>query len=144
MANSLGIVKKLRPGDDVDAYCGKCKDVRTHAIVALNSSGIADRVQCRTCSGNHKYKPAPADGARKTGATRTRAATGTREPRGRRAAEAAAVDLTPAKDYSMRERFRVGDRIAHPRFGVGLVIDERSGKIDVRFGKEVRTLVHSI
>ena len=41
MANALGIVKKSRPGDDVDAYCGKCKEVRTHAIVALNSqSGI--------------------------------------------------------------------------------------------------------
>jgi hypothetical protein len=114
--------------------------------MALNSQGGIDRVQCRTCHGNHKFKPAPGDaaaGSRKP-ATRSRAAAGTREPRGRRGAEAAAADLTPAKDYSMRERFRVGDRIAHPRFGVGLVIDERSGKIDVRFGKEVRTLVHSI
>ena len=146
MANALGIVKKSRPGDDVDAYCGKCKEVRTHAIVALNSQSGIDRVQCRTCQGNHKYKPAPSDGAsslRKSGTTRTRAA-GTRETRGRRGAEAAGADLAPAKDYSMRERFRVGDRITHPRFGVGLVIDERSGKIDVRFGKEVRTLVHSI
>src|SRR4029453_9296985 len=136
MANSLGIVKKSRPGDDVDAYCGKCKDVRTHAIVALNSQSGIDRVQCRTCQGNHKYTPAPTDGAsnlRKS--TRTRAAAGRRQTRGRRGAEAAA-DLAPAKDYSMRERFRVGDRITHPRFGVGLVIDERSGKIDVRFGKE--------
>jgi hypothetical protein len=147
MANSLGIVKKSRPGDDIDAYCGKCKEVRTHAIVALSSQGGVDRVQCRTCQGNHKYKPAAsagAEGSRKSGSTRTRAAAGTRETRGRRSAEAAAADLTPAKDYSMRERFRVGDRIAHPRFGLGLVIDERSGKIDVRFGKEVRTLVHSI
>jgi hypothetical protein len=146
MANPLGIVKKSRPGDDVDAYCGKCKDVRTHAIVALNSHGGIDRVQCRTCQGNHKFKPAPGDGAsgsRKSGTTRTRAV-GARETRGRRGADASGADLAPAKDYSMRERFRVGDRITHPRFGVGLVIDERSGKIDVRFGKEVRTLVHSI
>jgi hypothetical protein len=64
-------------------------------------------VQCRTCQGNHKYKPAPSDGAsslRKSGTTRTRA-TGTRETRGRRGAEAAGADLAPAKDYSMRERF---------------------------------------
>jgi hypothetical protein len=42
----------------------------------------------------------------------------------------------------MHERFAVGDRLEHPKFGTGLVVEVRSGKIDVKFGKEMKVLVH--
>jgi len=127
MVNAIGIVKKLRPGDDLDTYCGRCKEEREHAIVALNAQGGVERVQCRTCQSNHLYR------APKT--TRTRS---TKEK-----SAASVVETGPARAYSMQTRFRVGERIAHPKFGVGTVIDERYGKIDVRFGKEMRTLIHA-
>ena len=128
MVNAIGIVKKLRPGDDIDTYCGRCKEEREHAIVALNAQGGIERVQCRTCQSNHLYR------APKT-STKTRS---TREK-----GAPVLVETGPARAYSMQTRFRVGERISHPKFGVGIVIDERYGKIDVRFGKEVRTLIHA-
>ncbi len=127
MVNAIGIVKKLRPGDDIDTYCGKCKEEREHAIVALNTQGGIERVQCRTCQSNHLFR------APKT-STRTRS---TKEK------NAPVVETGPARAYSMQTRFRVGERISHPKFGLGTVIDERYGKIDVRFGKELRTLIHA-
>ena len=126
---NIGIVKKFRPGDDVDTYCGRCKEEREHAITALNEQGGISRVQCRTCQSNHLYRD------KKKAATKTKSTRKSAEP---------AAEAGPARDYSMQGRFRIGERIAHPKFGLGTVIDERSGKIDVRFGKEVRTLVHSV
>jgi RNA polymerase-interacting CarD/CdnL/TRCF family regulator len=42
----------------------------------------------------------------------------------------------------MQDRFAVGDRIDHPRFGIGVVAEVRPGKIDVKFGRELKTLIH--
>ncbi|HKX32040.1 MAG TPA: hypothetical protein VJ302_30410 [Blastocatellia bacterium] len=43
----------------------------------------------------------------------------------------------------MQERFNVGDRVEHPKFGLGVVVEVRSAKIDVKFGREVKTLIHA-
>jgi hypothetical protein len=129
MLNSIGIMKQLRPGDDVDTYCGKCKEQREHAIVALNRAGGIERVQCRTCFSTHLYRDREKKPARRS-ATKAKSAP-------------AAPEAGPARVYSMQGRFHVGERISHPKFGLGVVIDERSGKIDVRFGKDVRTLIHA-
>lgn len=129
--NALGIVKRLEVGGDIEAYCGKCKDTREHVIAALNDKGEVARVQCRHCGSNHLYR------ARKP-ATKT---SGTRTTRSRK-------DATPEpsgelRTYSMQERFAAGDGIMHPKFGVGVVIEVRAGKIDVKFGREVKTLIHA-
>lgn len=130
MASAIGIVKKLQTGDDVSTWCGRCKCEREHVITALKSDGSIERVQCRTCESAHLYR------APKTTTARTRT---TRE----RATSAAVVPDGPVKDYSMQTRFRVGDRISHPKFGIGTVIEQRQGKIDVKFGRETRVLVHA-
>jgi hypothetical protein len=129
MANPLGIVKQLRSGDDIDTFCGKCKENREHAIVSLKPTGEVERVQCRTCQSTHLFRD------QKRPAPRARA--------GPRSAAPLPAETGPARGYSMQERFQVGDRIEHPKFGLGVVIEERLGKIDVRFGKEMRTLIHA-
>ncbi|HEX4946091.1 MAG TPA: hypothetical protein VFZ34_05490 [Blastocatellia bacterium] len=135
MQNALGIVQKLRPGDDIDARCGKCKDVRTHAIIAVSTQGQVERVQCRTCQGTHNYKnPAP----KRTTTATTRSSGGSS-----RASASALVPTGPTKPYSPRESFQIGDQISHPNFGIGLVSDVRAAKIDVKFGRETKTLIHA-
>jgi hypothetical protein len=131
MVSAIGIVKKQQAGDDVNTLCGKCKCEREHVILALKTDGSIERVQCRTCQSNHLFRASKS--ASSSARTRT-----TREK-----ASAAGEDTGPAKDYSMQSRFRVGDRIAHPRFGIGLVVEQRPGKIDVKFGRELRILVHA-
>lgn len=131
MSSAIGIVKKLQTGDDINTWCGKCKLEREHVIIALKPGGGVERVQCRTCNSNHLFRTP------KTVSTSTRTRT-TREK-----ASAAVQDSGPARDYSMQSRFRVGDRIAHPKFGLGLVVETRIGKIDVKFGRELKVLVHA-
>jgi hypothetical protein len=51
--------------------------------------------------------------------------------------------IGPLRAYSMQERFVAGDRVDHPKFGVGVVVEVRAGKIDVKFGREMKTLIHA-
>jgi hypothetical protein len=130
--NALGIVKKPQLGGDIDAYCGRCKEVREHVIAALNAQGLVERVQCRTCQSNHLFRQ------KQPKSTSTRSSKASSKD-----ASALAGDGAPLRAYSMQERFNVGDRVEHPKFGLGVVVDVRSGKIDVKFGREVKTLIHA-
>jgi len=133
LKNSLGIVKRSQVGGDVDTYCGKCKETREHVIAAVNADGSIGRVECRTCHSNHIYRER---GAR---TTTTRSST-----RGAKKESGSAIeDVGPLRAYSMQERFAAGDRVDHPKFGVGVVVEVRAGKIDVKFGRELKTLVHA-
>lgn len=133
MMNAIGIVQKLRPGDDVDAQCGKCKDVRTHAIIAVNAQGKIERVQCRTCQGTHNYRN-PVKEPKRASSTGTRSSGKT---------GAASAPTGPTKLYSPQQSFQIGDQISHPTFGVGYITDVRATKIDVKFGRETKTLIHA-
>jgi hypothetical protein len=133
LKNSLGIVKRPQLGGDVDAYCGKCKEVREHVIAAVNPDGAIGRVECRTCHSNHIYRERAAK------ATTTRSSTRA----SKKDLDFANDGVGPLRAYSMQERFAAGDRVDHPKFGVGLVVEVRAGKIDVKFGREVKTLIHA-
>lgn len=136
MMNAIGIVKQFRQGDDVEARCGKCKDIRTHAIVALNGSLIA-RVRCRTCQSEHNYRNPVKE-------TKTRSATGTGRTAGPgRPSASQVVPTGTVKIYSPQQKFGIGDQVSHPTFGMGLVVDVRERKIDVKFGREAKVLVHA-
>src|SRR5262249_14204515 len=132
MKNSLGIVKRSQLGGDVDAYCGKCKETREHVIAALSPKGVIERVQCRTCQSNHLYREKQA----KSPSTRT-------STRASKKDAFSMGDDGPLRAYSMQEKFSIGDRVEHPKFGLGLVVEVRSGKIDVKFGRELKTLIHA-
>jgi len=131
--NSLGIVKRSQVGSDVDAYCGKCKEIREHVIAAVNPDGSIGRVECRTCHSNHVYRERAA-----------RTATPRSSTRGSKKDSVPAIEqVGPLRAYSMQERFAAGDRVDHPKFGVGVVVEVRAGKIDVKFGRELKTLIHA-
>jgi hypothetical protein len=131
--NALGIVKSPQLGGDIDAYCGKCKETREHVIAALNAKGGIERVQCRTCQSNHLYR----ERQPKAASTRTTSRTSKKD-------QLSNIDENgPLRAYSMQERFAAGDRVEHPKFGLGVVVEVRSGKIDVKFGKELKTLIHA-
>ena len=133
MISSNGIVKKIRLGDDVETRCGRCKEDRLHQVVALGSGAVPERVICKTCGSEHKYR------AQK--ATSPRAARGPRA--GSRSAEVDIPANSVALDYSPKDTYIPGNVIAHPKFGTGKVVDARTGKIDVKFGTELRTLLHA-
>lgn len=46
-----------RVGQDVDAWCTRCRLDTTHVIVALDATGDAPkRVECTSCGGQHNYR----------------------------------------------------------------------------------------
>ena len=47
-----------------------------------------------------------------------------------------------ARTYSPRERFRKDELVAHPKFGVGRVIEAGPDRVEIEFRGERRTLVH--
>ena len=129
-------ITKLRPGDDTDNYCGRCKAERAHQVVALNADGTPVTVICRTCGGQHRYRekkdpnapPAAAGAGRRV---RAPAARTREEPTG------------PARPYSPKEVYAEGEWVEHAKFGTGRVTQARGGKIDVRFESGNRLLLHA-
>lgn len=130
--NVLGIVKRPQLGGDVDDYCSKCKEIREHVIAVLNSQGEIVKVQCRTCGSNHIYRKKQV----KATPTRTTKSGTTRK------SSATPVGDGPLRPFSIKDKYSVGDRIDHSKFGLGVVVDVRLTKIDVKFGKELKVLIH--
>jgi hypothetical protein len=137
-------------GADIEAMCSKCGDV-WHVVVAKVGPDIV-KVQCKECHGYHRYrKPgAPAGGRKAKAASPARRAT---RPSGRgsstTASSAAAITFrpdtsAPTRPYTMRETFRQGEQISHPRFGIGLVEQSSEpGKMAVLFADGRRVLAQA-
>jgi hypothetical protein len=134
--NSPIRINKLRPGDDTDTYCGRCKAERAHQVVALNADGVPASVICRTCGGQHRFhekKKEPSARPMSGGAGR----------RGRAAAAAPEAPRGPVRPYSPKEVYAEGEWVDHPKFGHGRITQARGGKIEVRFESDSRLLVHA-
>ncbi len=132
---------KIRVGDDVMTYCGRCKAERTHIIAAMNSDTVPAEVICRTCNTKHRFRR-PADAPKETGASRARAAGGESASK-RRVKPAAEPAPATGRPYAPAGTFAEGEWIEHRLYGVGQVKTVRAGKIDVSFEGTLRTLVHT-
>jgi hypothetical protein len=128
-------IKKLRPGDLTDTYCGRCKLERAHQVIALNADGAPATVICRTCGGQHRFREKKEGVAPATRAARSRA--------GRSAAHTPEAPAGPPRPYSPKEVYGEGEWVDHPTFGQGKVAQARAGKIEVRFESGSRLLLHA-
>ncbi len=106
----------LSPGDPIEARCTKCRKNTNHIIVAM-AEELPAKVQCNTCSGQHKYRPPTAP--KKPAVRRTV------DPKVAERKEwqelRPGMDAGQATDYSMATAFKVGVLMNHPTFGLGLV-----------------------
>ncbi|MEO8706139.1 MAG: hypothetical protein ABI867_39280 [Kofleriaceae bacterium] len=138
-------------GADIEALCSKCGDV-WHVVVAKTGEKIV-KVQCKQCSGYHRYKSphgAPKE-AKLPSAIRPakdgkapKAPRASRDPVERFEKPSVAADLTkPARPYRASERFEVGERVDHPNFGQGIIELSESGKVTVFFATGRRVLVQA-
>ena len=114
--------KEMTVGSELDSYCGKCKLVLNHVVVAMVDSQPR-RVRCLTCQSEHNHrlkkagKAAPKTRGSKT-AGKTKATA-----RSRWNDLIANWDDSLARPYSIYESFAVSDWINHSKFGKGGVID---------------------
>jgi hypothetical protein len=140
-------------GKDVEAACRKCGEV-WHVIVSMDTVGVITKVQCKECSGLHRYKAPEGEERVDVKATKKPAAKkATRrkstKKKARRLSSLPDAPLVepdtsrPVKDYSIRATFILGDRIDHPKFGHGVVEAlPGPGKCSVFFEDGRRTLAH--
>lgn len=140
----------LSVGENIDAYCLKCKLVLAHVIL-FKVEGAVSRVKCKTCGAEHKYR-GTTPGVKKTSVV---SSPGVARPKKPMAAKVAVNNAplqwdlksrnmppeTPIKDYSIREIFQANSVINHPSFGVGFVEKVVSDKsISVLFHDAVRLM----
>lgn len=45
----------MRLGDYIDDHCSRCKRSTDHAVVAMKGEEV-QKVRCRTCNHEHKYR----------------------------------------------------------------------------------------
>jgi hypothetical protein len=127
-------------GQDIEALCGKCGQV-WHVVMAKMGDRIA-KVVCKRCNGQHRYRNendeiAEAGSAKIAGASKS--------ARARKPSPVPAIPTfdpaKPARPYAGSASYAVGERIAHPSFGVGVVAGSPgAGKVEVIFPTGVRVL----
>ncbi len=130
----------IEAGQDADAYCGKCKMVLAHVIMAMKGSRPA-KVECKTCGALHAYRK---DEPRKGTGTRRGAS------KSSVAAKAAAHeklldgrDIASATRYKPAHQFKDEEVLDHKTFGLGLVVRLLGDrKIEVSFQTGTKILVH--
>lgn len=166
--------KKLKPADEIDAYCTKCKLDLSHRIISLEGDK-PHRVECQTCHSHHLYRrpKTMAEEPRVTRAVKTSGGSsssgastksGAKTPGGKsasvRAVAAAEAEnmrerdwekrvsgraVTDFKPYRTTSTFEQNNLVHHPKFGDGFVVRVIDrAKIEVMFKDGARTLAHGL
>jgi hypothetical protein len=142
----------VKAGDELDAWCTKCRMDLLHRVVAVVASS-AKRVECKTCHTQHNYRAPKSGSAERTSPAAKRAPT-------QRTAKASAAGPSKAasewqryvtgksgadfRAYSISQRFEPSDLLRHKTFGEGYVLDVlQDNKISVAFRDGTKVLIHA-
>lgn len=132
----------MRVGGDVEAWCGVCKELCTHSIVAMVGTE-PKQVVCQVCNARHGYRtgparrgpaaPLPAANTRERAQERRSEEQG-RAERSRQAQLASEVwSAEEVLPFSPNQRYKVGQIIDHPQHGRGKVENVLRSSMLVRF-----------
>lgn len=116
----------LSVGKDLFAMCGKC-DAEWHVVVAMDGAKVT-KVQCKQCMGYHRYRVPPGEvDVNRSATPRRQIAAPKARKNGKPSAAASTTPVMqpnlgrPVQPYKMTGSYEPGDRIAHPKFGEGVV-----------------------
>jgi hypothetical protein len=135
-------------GQEIDAFCTRCKVDNVHVIVAV-WEGAVKKVLCKSCNHEHLFRRPRAGRAEAPPRPRASRAPGRRShapepsPAERWKEALSGRDPNAAKAYSMKGSFAAGDMIRHASFGQGLVAKlVPPDKMEVMFEEGTKVLVH--
>ncbi|HZR81528.1 MAG TPA: hypothetical protein VFD92_10570 [Candidatus Binatia bacterium] len=113
------ITPTVTVGSSIDAVCATCKRVTPHDVIR-KVGALPTQVGCSVCHSEHPYKSpvALARSKERRAATVAAAAPPCWEALWTKAMTRAGGTAIP---YSMEQRFAIGQRLAHPSFGEGVV-----------------------
>ena len=131
-------------GKETICYCGSCKLDLAHLIVAMVGDRIV-KVECKTCRKSHQYRPpkgATDPTQAKARSPRVRAQIRSIEEEWQERLQQ--VKTKPSKPYSIKTSLQVGDVVAHPTFGEGVVEKLiHPNKFEAIFRSDIKTLIHA-
>jgi len=128
---------RIRAGEEILSYCGKCKLALAHVVVALKDNGTIGKCECKTCAAVHLYKDPDNMGKKKAKA----APKDPKIPVEQLWKTALAKAKGELKPYFMSETYKAGDIIEHPTFGKGVVeLVVSDNKIQALFEHDVKML----
>jgi hypothetical protein len=131
-------------GSEVEAWCGKCKEIREHRIVAM----VGDepkQVVCNTCGSRHNFKTEQP--TRGKGAAAPKTATGEPAPKkgspeereaqkradAKRALQKELAEAPEPRQFDPKGRYKAGEIIQHPEHGRGKIENVLRSSLLVRF-----------
>jgi hypothetical protein len=147
--------------NDIYTYCTKEKTDTWHVVRNHDAKGLVDRVICKACGSEHKYKK---ENVLTTNASRTNVgSTLIRRAGGASSLRNSSKSSTPAPmssaaieetwlkgikswgekavpAFSPEQSFAPGEVFVHGSFGKGVVQTRRENKIDVLFREGMKTL----
>ena len=137
--------KRIGVGTEIESWCGKCKEMRTHSIVAMIGES-PKQVICSSCGSKHNHRSEPPLRARAAGAASEEASTpATTRERSRR--EELRRDLQrelnasiEVRSFDPKEEFKRGEIISHPTYGRGKIENVLRDSMLVRFLEGLRPL----
>ena len=127
------------------AFCKKCDADRYHVVVAHTTARTA-KIKCEVCGSQKSYSlPKAAGSAAKPKTTRPRAGSETARRSSHNAEYETLMSGEAGKEspYSIKGKFKLNEKINHPKFGLGVVRGVQPEKVEVIFADEVRNLVHN-
>lgn len=142
----------IGPGDDVEAWCTRCRMNLYHRVIALVGNSVRT-VHCLTCGGDHKYHPPKNVKAseEKVIQAKTAKVGKSSKPNNRSTNKAIGEwtlfmnEMPPGtvpRSYRVSDAYGSREYIEHPVFGTGRVIDiVGAEKIQVIFKEGRKVLI---
>lgn len=140
----------MKVGTVIQASCRKCGE-QPHTVTTLEGSAAAI-VRCNGCGSEQRYVATPGPAKESVISVNTSGKTRSTPKRtkkpgppvwGPEKSIVQAVMSRPVRPYSLSDRYRVGDRVEHRTYGLG-VVEEILGpeKVQVYFSEGPRVMVH--
>jgi len=134
------MLEKRSAGENVSAYCTKCRLISDHVIIVIGGDGeTLEKVKCRTCGSAHKYRP--------TADVKPGKAIKKKEDAIKSAELLWKSCLAEARGkervYEMSGKYHIGDVVLHNTFGKGVVRKIYFNKCDVLFKDKERLMATS-
>ena len=125
---------------DLVTRCTRCKLELNHVVVFHNLEGIVEKVKCKTCGSEHKYRPDKKETPAKTPRKKKRTAT-RKEDFAKEFQELyEKFNEKEPLQYGIAGLFKKDDVIDHKIFGMGIVRNVNYQKMEVAFFEGPRTL----
>lgn len=130
-------------GDEIDAWCTRCRIDLGHRIVAMVGSA-PKRVKCMTCNSEHNFRAPKSDAPEKKtprAPAQKKVSTSKAVSSSRQSWQAKVESGAPFVHYTISGTFREGQLIRHKKFGDGYVVSTLGSRVTVAFIDGEKTLV---